>query len=361
MNPSALRLIPLILLIAAAAGLQQATQPQPAMQMATAASAFLDSLSPELRQKAALGFDDPARLDWHFIPRAHAGVTFGDMSPAQRIAARNLIRSVLSSRGTLKVDSIMALDNVLKEMEKAAGGTGASRDALASAIAVFGKPPAAGQAQAADAPWGFRLEGHHISLNFTIPKPGSDIASVSVTPSFLGSNPGEVRVGPDAGKRILAIEEDLGRALVTSLDAKQLAAAIINVTAPADVLTVPGRDLDSATSIGLAYPDMSPPQQAMLLQLLNEYTGNLRFELASIEMDRIKKAGLENLKFAWAGGTTRNTPHYYRITGPTFVIEYDNTQNDANHVHTVWHDKTRNFGRDQLAEHLRDPSHQPTK
>ncbi len=319
--------------VAAVAGL--GGRAEPADAMAGAAGAFLESLTPELRAKAALGFEDRAREDWHYVPRQGAGVEFSEMSSVQKQRARELLRAALSSRGMGKVEEIMLLDAVLREMEK---GSGRRRDPLAYSVAVFGTP--------GRGPWGWKLEGHHISLNFTGVEKG-----VAVTPGFLGANPAEVREGDRAGVRVLAAEEDIARELLASLTPEQKRGAIVGTVAPSDLLGVPGRSRAEVDASGLAVSAMSESQRRMVVQLIREYAENLRHELAAAEWRRIEDAGVERIRFAWMGGESRGEGHYYRLSGPTFVIEYDNTQNNANHVHTVWRDRERDFGRDLLREH----------
>jgi hypothetical protein len=321
-------------------------------EVAKAAAAFLRSLPEELRPRAMLAFESRERTTWHFVPGARAGVAMKEMPDASRAAARALVRSALSSRGMLKVESIMALDNVLREMERAAGGSGAGRDPLAYYVAVYGTPGVG--------PWGWRVEGHHVSLHFTHAPDGT----MAVTPSFLGANPATVPSGAQAGMRVLAAEEDMGRGLYATLTAEQREKALIAKEAPADILSVPGRSLDEVTTSGVGYGELDERQREMVRDLVREFADNLRGELAHAEIERIAKAGWEGVRFAWAGGENPGIPgtpgvlgapgvgSYYRLSGPTFVIEYDNTQNGANHVHTVWHDRERDFGRDLLKEHL---------
>ncbi len=349
MNTSSGRGRRLAFVLLSAMSLAAARLALPATDMVGAARAFLDSLPPESLAKAKLAFDDAARTDWHYVPRTRPGITFGEMTDAQRIAARNLIRTALSPRGMLKAESIMSLDGVLRDIEKAAGGTGGSRDPLAYTLTIYGEPSDA-------RPWGWKIEGHHLSLNFTLP--GGTV--VDATPAFMGANPARVPSGPKAGLRVLAAEEDLGRELVRSLDEAQQKEAVVSQQVPADILTMPGRSLDGAPATGLPFSAMTPEQQALLKRLLDEYAFNLRHELAEAEVARIHEAGLNNVRFTWTGSVEPGRPHYYRISGPTFVIEYDNTQNDANHVHTVWHDRERDFGHDALKDHL-EHGHAPSK
>ncbi len=292
-----------------------------------------------MRARAGLAFDASARDDWHYVPRRGAGVEFSEMNETQKLAARDLMRSALSSRGVNKVEGIMLLDAVLREMER---GGSIRRDPLAYSVAVFGTP-------GAGAPWGWKIEGHHVSLNFTGVKDAT-----AVTPAFLGANPAEVRRGDRAGVRVLAVEEDLARALLRSLSAAQRKEAVIGERAPADILGVPGRLLDEVATAGLAVSAMNAAQRGLVERLLEEYAGNLRHELAEHELERIRAAGIERVRFAWMGGFERGEGHYYRLSGPTFLIEYDNTQDGANHVHTVWRDRERDFGRDLLREHYKD-------
>lgn len=341
------RLLALVMFLALgvllAAGVTWRVRGAPGRAMAAAAVKFMDTLPPDVRAKAVLAFDGPERQDWHFVPRQRPGLAFKEMTDPQRIAARNLLRTALSSQGMLKVESIMALDTVLFDMERAAGGDGASRDALNYSISIFGSPTDS-------KPWGWRIEGHHLCLNFT--SPTSELTAV--TPAFLGSNPAEVRQGGKAGVRVLAVEEDLGRELVTSLTPEQRLEAVISKDAPADVLSMPGRSLDAAIPdppAGLLVSKMNAEQRVLVEELLAEFAGNLRRELAEQELGRIRKAGIEQIRFAWAGGVQPGQGHYYRLVGPTFVIEYDNTQNNANHVHTIWHDRQHDLGRDMLKEH----------
>lgn len=339
------------------ANLSLSAAPTPNQEMAAAAAAFLDTISPEFKSKAAFSFDGPQRKDWHFVPRTRPGLALRDMTEAQQLAAHNLLRSALSEQGVKKTESLMALESVLLDMERAAGSVSGVRVPLNYAISIFGSPTDS-------KPWGWRIEGHHLCLNFT----SVSNELTAVTPSFMGSNPAEVKSGPKAGMRVLAVEEDLGRQLVTSLNDEQQKLAIIAKVAPADIYTIPGRELDAAIPephSGLLYSAMSTAQREVVEKLIGEFAHNLRHEFADHELDRIRKADLNLIRFAWAGSTKPGQGHYYRLIGPTFIIEYDNTQNDANHVHTIWHDRQHDFGHDLLKEHYehdhKDGHDQPHK
>lgn len=365
-----------LVLLAAAFGLAAGSRPSAPVsvprevvntEMAVAARALLDSLSGELRAKAAVAFNDAARTDWHYIPRTRPGVTLGELSEAQRTLVQALLRSALSSQGTLKINAIVDLESVLRDLEKG----NPARDPGKYTLAIYGEPPllqpsppppppplSAPQPapDRAAKPWGWKIEGHHISLNFT----SSGTVLTSVTPAFLGSNPASVPGGAQVGRRVLAAEEDLGRALVTMLDPEQRRAAIIADTAPTDVILGPGRGFDQAPAAGLPASKMTPAQREALWAIVEEFAHNLRRELAESELARIRGvggaggedgAGIDLIHFAWAGSLQPGEGHYYRLRGPTFVIEFDNTQNNANHAHALWRDTTRDFASDPLKEH----------
>jgi hypothetical protein len=188
-----------------------------------------------------------------------------------------------------------------------------------------------------------------VSLNFTVVN-GSLVASA---PSFFGSNPAEVREGPKKGLRILASEEDSARALLMALDEPQRAKGVMSPDAPNDIATMNQVKIDPLAPAGIAYKDLRPNQRAMLMKVIDSYVSAMASDVAADRMARVNKAGLDTIAFAWAGESERGKRHYYRVQGPTFLIEYDNTQNNANHIHSVWRDFQGDFGRDLLREHLK--------
>lgn len=320
--------------------------PRPAADMAEAARQFLASLSPEQRALAALPFASEERLRWHFVPSEmfpRKGLPLKAMTDAQRTSAHRLLQTGLSQRGYLTVTAVMALERVLRALERPARF---DRDPDGYLFAVFGTP-------SADGTWGWRIEGHHLSLHFTLVN--GQVAAT--TPTFLGANPAEVREGPQRGLRALGAEEDAARALMAALNPSQQAVAFIAETAPDDLLTMNAPEVTPLTPAGLRAADMSAPQRDLLMRLIEVYTSVMAPELAAMRLARLREAGIEHLTFAWAGGLQRGAKHYYRVQGPTFLIEYDNTQNDANHIHTVWRDFKGDFGRDLLREHLREQPH----
>ncbi|HEX5175766.1 MAG TPA: DUF3500 domain-containing protein [Chthoniobacteraceae bacterium] len=314
-------------------------------EMAQAANNYLNALTPEEKAKGVFDFKDGERTNWHFIPRARKGLPIKEMTQEQRLLAHALLASGLSHRGYGKAVSIMSLETVLAELEK---GKGPARDPEMYFFSIFGKP-------GGTEPWGWRVEGHHLSLNFTANGATTDPA---LTPSFFGTNPGEVRNGPRTGTRILGAEEELGRQLVKSLNDEQRKSAIILPEAPKDIINVPGRN--ETKPQGLAQSKMSPEQAIVLTKLIHEYLDRHRPDVAADEWAKIEKSGIGNVHFAWAGGVERGQPHYYRVQGSTFVLEYDNTQNGANHVHSVWRDFANDFGADILKAHY-DDAHAPSK
>lgn len=323
-----------------------AVSPRASAEVKQAAIDFLATLSDEAKAKATFKYDDAERLNWHFIPRERKGLTLKEMSVEQRGAAHRLLRTTLSEQGYLKATTIMSLEQVLRVIEKDAPDVEQRRDEERYWFSVFGDP-------AGDAPWGWRIEGHHLSLNFSSIT-GHAIAS---QPLMLGANPAEVRVGPRAGLRALGREEDLGRGLLEVLDESQRKKVLIATEAPADVLTVPGAKIDLGAPAGVAASDMTKAQRQMLMRLIRMYADNLRPDMAAAEMKAIREAGVGKIHFAWAGGAKRGEGHYYRIHGPTFIIEYDNTQNGANHVHAVWHSLTNDFDLETLRRHHESSPH----
>jgi hypothetical protein len=304
--------------------------------MAAAALAFLGALPAEGRARAVFPFGDRERLNWHYVPRSREGVPFKAMPAPARTAAHELMKVSLSAVGYGKAVGVIQLEEVLRRLET----FGFSRDPENYAFTVFGTPGAAG-------PWGWRVEGHHLSLNFTL-VPGRPVA---VTPAFLGANPAEVPSGPRKGLRVLAAEQDLGRALVRSLTDGQRTRTVIAAQSLGDIVTGPGRADSLATPAGLPLADMTGEQRSLAVQLIEAYARNLRSELAEHELGRMREAGLERVHFAWAGPLDPGRAHYYRLHGPTLLVEFDNTQNNANHIHSVWHDPRRDFGQDLLRAH----------
>ena len=304
--------------------------------MTDSAKAFLASLSPEQRAQATFPMQDEERFDWHYIPKERKGLPLREMNSAQKQLAHALLAGGLSQRGYIKASTIMSLDEILRVMEN---GKGPRRDPDGYFFTIFGEPSETGV-------WGYRVEGHHLSQNFTIAN-----GKVVDAPSFFGSNPAEVLDGPRKGLRILAREDDLGRDLIKSLTPDQKKIAIVSKEAPKEILTEASREAAlKGQPSGLEASKLNTHQRELLQNLLDEYVNNVPDQVAEARAEQIRKVA-NNLYFVWAGGEQYRDPHYYRIQSPSFLIEFDDTQDNANHIHSVWRDMENDFGRDLLKEH----------
>jgi hypothetical protein len=312
-----------------------------------AAREFLSTLDTGQKSRATFPFSSDERLNWHFIPRERKGLPLKDMNPAQQQAALNLLKVSLSETGYNKAATIRELEKILKAVEM---GKGPTRDPINYYFSVFGEPTPTGT-------WGWRYEGHHCAQNWTVVK-GRAVAS---SPQFFGSNPAEVRVdvvgAPPKGTKVLRGEEEKARLLLNALTEDQKKQAILSPTAPNDIITGAQRQAAIQEDKGIAYKDLSKEQQRMLVSVIREYTDAQAKPLAEERLAKIRKAGMDGIKFAWMGSTEVNQGHYYRVQGSTFLIEYDNTQNNANHVHAVWRDFKGDFGMDLLAMHYQAYPH----
>jgi Protein of unknown function (DUF3500) len=328
------------------AGAHASDAPDPVPSMAKAANAFLAALDTAKREKASSPFHSDERLNWHFVPKERQGVSIKLMSPEERQAALALLKSSLSSSGFKKVETIRNLEEVLHAISGSP-----RRDPELYYFTVFGEPAEKGA-------WGWRYEGHHTSFNWTV----VDGKLVASTPQFTGANPADVGAGPRKGTRALAVEEDLGRTLVKSLSEEQMKVAVVSDTppfgssAPLGIVTGNSREAAIQDGKGIAYSTLTEAQQGLLLSLIQEYASVQSPAVAQARLARIR-ADLPNVKFAWMGGREKGQGHYYRIQGSTFLIEYDNTQDDANHIHGVWREFKGDWGKDVLAEHYRTAPH----
>jgi hypothetical protein len=308
-----------------------------ANEMVAAANKFLGALDAAQKKQATYTLTDAERENWNFVPIARQGLPLKDMKDAQRDLAFGLVRTGLSQPNLARAKAIMTLENILKEQEKDTKGR---RDPINYFVTVFGTP-SAGKS------WGWRFEGHHLSFNFTV----VDGKHVFFTPSFMGTNPAEVRDGPRKGERVLAEEEDLGLALINSLDESQRKTAIFAEKALTEIVTKNDKRVKSLEPKGIAATQLKPAQREKLVALVKSYLARWRPELADEAFAKISAAGLDKITFAWAGGLDRTKQTYYRIQGPTFLIEFDNSQGNGNHIHTTVRDFKGDFGNDLLAEH----------
>jgi hypothetical protein len=313
------------------------------MAFAAAATGFVATLDDRQRRQLEFAFEDGERFDWHYTPRRRKGLPLGEMAPGQREAALALVRTGLSESGYGKVAGVIALEGLLREIE------GAWRDPDLYFLTLFGKP-------GSDGPWALRMEGHHLSLHFTL----LDGAVMATTPMFFGANPAEVQGGPRKGFRLFAAEEDAALKLLHSLEPGQRAQAVIAASSYGDIVSRNARELDPMKPEGLAARHLDDAQRAVLMQLIGAFARTLRPDLAAQRLARVEKGGADAITFAWAGRTPPagdfRGPYYFRIQGPLFLIEFDRTQNRGNHAHAVWRDYENDWGRDVLREHfLRKP------
>lgn len=329
----------LVVMLLGVARLGQEAAPT-AERMATAARQFLDALEPEQQQKAAFTFNDPSRFGWHFVPLqdrmrnpTRKGLSLGAMNPKQKEAALSLVKAGLSTTGYTRVTTIMSLEALLHELE---GGRGPVRDPGWYFVSVFGEPSLRGT-------WGWRIDGHHLALNFTL----KDGKILSATPTFFGANPGTVKTGPRQGTRPLAEAEELARELLATMtDAQKKTARQEKHFAEVAGQT---KSAQAGKPVGLPSEQMTPPQQALLKKLTLAHLGNLADEIATVELQRLEIAGWEQVYFAYSGTFASGEPSTYRLQGPTFRVEYLNVQGDsagnkANHIHTCWRTLPIDFG-----------------
>lgn len=316
--------------------------PLAAQRMTDAAATFLGRLSRAQRAVACFPFAGDERFLWQYTPGPRGGLRLKEMTHEQRSAAMALFDAGLSLRGARQARQIVALESILDEIERITGElSGEDRDPELYYFSIFGEPGHATR-------WGWRANGHHLALHFTL----IDGDVISSTPLFFGANPGEVRHGPALGLRTLADEEDLARALLARLEPAQKTIAVVAEQTFGDILTRNNRMVDPAVAPhGIAYAALSGEQRAGLVALVRHYTDRVADELSGNAWRHIESAGLDPISFAWAGGETRGQAHYYVVKGPTFVIEYDNTQGNGNHIHSVWRDLTNDWGLDVLAQH----------
>jgi uncharacterized protein DUF3500 len=330
--------LPLVITV----GIAELSNRRTAVSMVNAAKGFLDSLTPEQRSKCTFAFEDAQRFDWHVIPRPRKGIPLKELDVKQRQLAHDFLKTGLSQSGYLKATTIIELETVLRELQKER----TDRDPELYYFTIFGKP-------SLKESWGWRVEGHHLSLNFTIV--GGKM--VATTPSFFGANPAEVKQGARQGLRVLGAEEDKAREFLFSFDERKRAVAIFDSKAPPGILTLATKTAEPLAPVGIQANQFNKQQMNLLTRLLEEYAASMPADLAVERMENLRRAGLGKITFGWAGGVERGQPHYYRVQGPTFLIEYDNTQNNANHIHTVWRDFNGDFGRDLLREHYQNAPH----
>ena len=305
---------------------------------------FLNALKTKQSKKAMQSFEDLNRTAWHFLPGAmwpRVGIQTKELDKEQKALFADMLSYFLSESGYKKTQDIIELENVLAEMS----GNTEFRDAGRYYISFYGDPRT-------DSLWAWSFEGHHLSLNFTVSE-----GAIASTPRFFGASPAHIKHGPRAGDRTLAEEEDIAFELLSEFSDDQLKTVVFQKESFFDIVTSNASEVSALQAVGIQYSDMSGKQQELFQSLIMSYLKALPKKLARKRMDKITKDELDSVRFGWAGSTERGKPHYYRIQGQTFLIEYDNIQDDANHVHTVWRDFNGDFGRDLIREHYLHSDH----
>lgn len=299
---------------------------------------FINSLSTKQKQKAVRPFEEMSRSEWSYLPVASVlrpGIPLKELDAAQKALLNDLLQAYLSREGYAKTRAVIVLEHILHELN----GNSSLRDPELYTAAIYGTP-------GKDPVWGWKFEGHHLSLNFTVVKDRTAFA-----PFFFGANPAEVKDGPKKGLRVLRAEEDLALELVQALSAEQRPKAIFQSSAFADIVTASASQVNPLEPVGITARELTAAQQALLNRLLGAYLSAMPAALSEARLKRLAHEDGTTIRFGWAGATQRGKPHYYRVQGKTFLIEFDNTQNNANHIHSVWRDFDGDFGRDLLQEH----------
>ena len=321
-----------------------------AQNLSEKAETFINSLSEELKAQTVFTLDDEERFNMNYVPLTRKGARFHDFDETQKATAIDLLKSSLSEEGYRKSKEIRSLEAILRVIEnddddKMPDGR-PRRDPLNYHFSIFGSP-------SSGTPWGWRFEGHHLSLNFT----SSDNKISSATPIFFGTNPGVIKITGHKDKEVLKKETALSFKLVNSLSPDQLKKALFADVAPIEIITTTQRKVEGFEQKGIFYNDLTVDQKRMFHDLIDLYLNNYEKKFSEEYREKIEKAGIENLSFSWAGSLEPGIPNYWCIQGPVLLIEYDNTQTNANHVHTVVRDPTNDYGEDTLKKHYEE-SHQ---
>lgn len=304
----------------------------------------INSLDSAQKVKSIFAFDEMSRYDWHYLPAtmvARQGVCIRDLNSAQKKNIYVLLKSFLSDKGYTRTQDIMNNEYYLKELEP----NNINRIPENYYVAFYGNP-------GIDSVWGWKFSGHHVALNFTIVN-----NQLSFAPFFFGIYPAEIKAGKNKRSRIIKDEEDIGFELINMLTSEQKSKAIFQLKAFTDIVTTNSAQVRPLESVGILAKDLTHQQKVILNKLIVAYLSSMPSEIAEIRMKRIVSEDFNEIKFGWAGGLICGEPHYYRIQGKTFLIEFDNTQNKANHIHTVWRDFNGDYGVDLLKEHYQNSKH----
>lgn len=305
----------------------------PSARMLKSADQFLGQLSEDQKTQVLFGFDDPERLNWHFIPRERKGVGLWDLEGEALMAANNLVKSGLSNKGFEKILQVRSLEEVLYLFERGdEEQRRKKRHPHKYYLTIFGKP-------GTDSTWGWRFEGHHLSLNYTL-KNGQIVSS---TPEFMGANPGLIDAGPKRKLRVLGEREDIARSILKACPQKKMDTLWVSKTPPKEVRGPGVPQPIIGEPEGLSFAQMTTEQQNLLRKLIGQYLTAMPASVVNRRMKRISNDGMDSVYFGWWGGSELNEPHHYVVQGPSFVIEYNNVQNSANHVHAMWRNLDGDF------------------
>ncbi|GAA4959733.1 DUF3500 domain-containing protein [Algibacter aquimarinus] len=332
---------------------------QTSQEIVNISNDFLKTLSDENKTEVLQSFNDSLRTKWTNLPVGLAkrpGKKYGELSNEAKIKFHEVLITIFSSQGYLKTTSVMQLDDMLNARIDDAIKKKLIKEEFIPRIkaldwdydnyfiSIWGVPNMKNA-------WSLKFEGHHLSINLTIIED-----KVSFTPMFLGADPALMTSTKHVGLRVLSKEEDYGIKLINSFDESQQKTATLSQEVPKDIITSPDNPNRITTYYGIQGKELNLNQKEILIQLIREYIGNLENQKANEFLSKIKKSGIDNIYFAWIGSYERNSPHYYIINGPDFIIEYDN-QNKGNHIHTIWRDKANDFGEDLLKTHHLNHKH----
>lgn len=308
------------------------------------AMTFIGSLDSSQKARSVFDFEQRSRYEWHYLPATMAsrqGIPIRELNRTQKQNFYILLKTYLSDKGYAKTTDIMSYEYLLKDLEP----NNRSRVPENYFVAIYGYP-------GRDSVWGWKFSGHHLALNFTVVN-----NKLSFAPFFFGVSPAEIKDGPKKGNRVIKDEQDLAFELINSFTKEQKSKAIFQQKALSEIVTTNAAHVDALDPVGILAKDITNQQKIILNKLIVAYLSSMPNEIAKIRMKRIAFEDMDEIRFGWAGGFVAGEPHYYRIQGKTFLIEFDNTQDKANHIHSVWRDFNGDFGIDLLKEHYKNSDH----
>ena len=308
------------------------------------ATDLLNSLSDSQKEVVSFALEDPAKTRWHYLPHSsfkREGLPLSDMTPIQVQKTYALLEAYLSESGYDQMEQIIDLENYLAVVEK----NPAKRDPTKYYLAVYGNPHQ-------DSLWAWSFEGHHVSLNFTVSPD-----KITFAPAFWGSNPGIVPDGPEKGKIVLRKDHDWGLELIQSLSPKQLIQTLVSSQTYGEILTSNQAAVEFIPNNGISYGQLNRGQKKQLKEIIYLHLDRMEKAVSQKARQLLDEENWNNITFSWAGKIEKLKAHYYRIQGQNFLIEYDNSQNKANHIHVVWREFKGDFGKDLIREHYLKEGH----